>query len=67
VLNCNEVWWYKEPESKSLQRPNERLLYSMVTGRAEVILFGGFYKEPNVSRCRVSNDVFILKPTHKNY
>jgi len=67
VLTDNCVSWTKESSPRKFRRPNERLLYSMVVGRAEIILFGGFYKEHNVSKCRVSNDVFVLKTVHKSY
>jgi len=67
VLSEKSAMWVKEKNELGLKRPNERLLYTMVQGRADILLFGGFYKEPNGVRCRVSNDVFILKGLHKSY
>ncbi|CAL8111450.1 unnamed protein product [Orchesella dallaii] len=67
VLTDKTVTWSKEPQPLKFQRPNERLLYTMVTGRAEIILYGGFFKQPNGRQCQVSNDVFILKTVHRSY
>jgi hypothetical protein len=67
VLTDGEVEWTKEPEPLTFGRPKERLLYSMVAGRGELIIFGGFFKDPNGMACRVSNDVFILKTIRRNY
>jgi len=71
IIVSKTARWLKEDTSKltnvSTTRPKERLLYSMVQGRAELVLFGGFYKDSTSPRCRVSSDVFIIKQLQKSY
>jgi hypothetical protein len=69
VLVDGTVEWTRDPVKqmpKSI-RPNERLLYTAVPGRCEIILFGGFYKDPNANHCRVSSDIYFIGTPQKTY
>jgi hypothetical protein len=66
VLGGNTAEWFREPvRDPPVSRPDERSLYTITLGRSEIFLFGGYFREHGGRRCRVSNDVYILKPAPK--
>ena len=65
------VSWLDLRSNASLSAPEETILYTLVRGRAELVLFGGIQKDVGSMTSRspvtssadtVSNSVFFLKP-----
>lgn len=64
---CSASWIPLKHDGQS--GPNERILYSLVVGRGELIVFGGIGKEqtamqnhPNVDEPEVYNDLHFISP-----
>ena len=65
------VSWLDLRSNASLSAPEETILYTLVRGRAELVLFGGIQKDVGSMTSRspvtssadtVSNSVFFLQP-----
>ena len=77
AVSHKEVEWLEFQSNASLQAPEETILYSLVAGRAELIMFGGIQKDvaqmsgggaggsaggPGPESDTVSNEVYFLTP-----
>ena len=73
ISNCisdHYVTWVSLPASSSLTAPQESILYSLVLGRTELVMFGGLQKDVSQgtgggqknSSETVSNSLYYLNP-----
>ena len=69
-LSHGEVEWLEQGPASRIQAPTESILYSLVLGRTELIMFGGLQKDVSIGAGRgagqtsdtVSNDLYFLNP-----
>eukprot|EP00092_Neocalanus_flemingeri_P014613 GFUD01015764.1.p1 GENE.GFUD01015764.1~~GFUD01015764.1.p1 ORF type:complete len:698 (+),score=94.25 GFUD01015764.1:142-2235(+) len=73
ISNCKTehyVTWLPLPPGSSIRAPQESILYSLVLGRTELIMFGGLQKDVSLGTVRgqqnnsetVSNCLYYLNP-----
>ena len=68
AISDNSVEWLQFFSNNSLETPEVAILYSLVEGRGELIMFGGLQKDVGATRSQstendsVTNALYFLTP-----